>query len=259
MAGGTNGGVVGFGIGDGIVGGAEVCGDCSAGSSALMTEHGVPAGVFKEGEVCCFYFDDPADVFVAVFFLSDEGRGVIADAGDGEAEAFSVGAEFFLGGFERFVAEFFSAVSFGGDVGPLVDVEVGFLELGRSDGLEEFDLESAGDVADGDHFVEVGGDLVGCDEGESLEAVRWLGFFAGLGEELPESAVTDVADVDLLIGAFDEAVGSGGEAGFAFRIVTAGVEEDGALPNALRFLRMTGWLGERLTLPCGRWTVGGVW
>lgn len=136
------------------------------------------------------------------------------------------------GGLEGFVAEFLTAVSVGGDVGPLVDAEVGFFELGRSDGLEKFDFESAGDVADGDHFVKVCGDLVGGDEGESLEAIGWLGFFAGLGEELPESAVTNVADVDFLVGAFDEAVGSGGETGSSFGVVTAGVEEDGALPNA---------------------------
>ncbi len=232
MTGGTDCGVVGFGVGDGIVGGAEVCGDCSAGSTALMAKHGVPAGVFEEGKVGGFEFDDPSDVFVGVFFLSDEGRGVVADSGDGEAEAFAVGAEGLGGGFERFIAEFLTAVSVGGDVGPLVDAEVGFRKLSGGDRLEEFDFESAGDVADGDHFVKVGGDLVGGDEGESLEAEGWLGFFAGFGEELPESAVADVADVDFLIGAFDESIGSGGEAGFSLRVVTAGMEEDGALPDA---------------------------
>lgn len=74
VAGGADGGVVCFGVGDGIFGGADVGGECAVGSSAEVAQHGVPAGVFKEGEVGGFEFDDPADVFVAVFFLSDEGR-----------------------------------------------------------------------------------------------------------------------------------------------------------------------------------------
>mgnify|MGYP000229855867 CR=1 FL=1 len=133
------------------------------------------------------------------------------------------------------LGEIAAAVAVSGDVGPVLGVELGLFELGLRDGFEELDLESAGDVTEGDHFIELGGEFVRLAKGETLEAVGWLGVFAGLGDELPKAAVTDVTEVIVLIGAFDDAVGPGGEAGDACAVVAAGVEEDGALPNAFDF------------------------
>lgn len=148
---------------------------------------------------------------------------------------FAVGAEFTFGDGERLLGEIAAAVPVGGDVGPVLGIELGLFELGLRDGFEKLDLESAGDVTEGDHFIKVGGEFVGLAKRETLEAVGWLGVFAGFGEELPKAAVTDVTEVIVLIGAFDDAVGPRGETGDACAVVAAGVEEDGTLPNAFDF------------------------
>ena len=74
VAGGADGRELGLGVGLGIFLGGNGLGDGGLQSSSLMVNHGIPRGIFIERELVDFDLDDPADVFVAVIFMGDEGR-----------------------------------------------------------------------------------------------------------------------------------------------------------------------------------------
>jgi hypothetical protein len=73
VAGGADGRELGLGVGLGIFLGGNGLGDGGLRSSSLMVNHGIPRGIFIERELVDFDLDDPADVFVAVIFVGDEG------------------------------------------------------------------------------------------------------------------------------------------------------------------------------------------